>query len=269
MSRRLIEVTALVALLGLLVLLATGSLSETPSTHSSYDTGPNGYRALYDVLQREGIPVTRLEEPLGLMDRNVRVLVLTAAYDDRSDVRRLQNFLGDGGTVLAFRPILGMPRSRGLRSFDVANYTNLALSKHPQRAGEIYAAVAGKGLVAFDERAYGYDRTRSLWSVLPAAVRVAVALAALAVLLALIDANVRFAPAIVREPPAGRDSSDYVRSMASLLRRAHAGRAAIERFARVYPDSEELEHLAAVTRPSDALVQRAAAIFANLRKEQS
>jgi Domain of unknown function (DUF4350) len=254
MSRRIVESAVLIALLGLLVLLATGSLYGVSSTHSSYDTGPNGYRALFDVLQREGIPVTRLEEPLGLMDRRVRVLVLTAPYVDRSDARRLQNFRHGGGIVL--RPV-------------VANYTNLALSKHPQRAGEIYAAVAGHGVVAFDERSYGYDRTRSLWSVLPPAVHVAVWLGALAVLLALIDANVRFAPPIVREPPADRDSSDYVRSMAALLRRAHAGRAAIERFARVYPKSSELERLAAVTRPDDAQVQRAAAIFANLRKDHA
>ncbi len=254
MSRRVVEIAVLVALLGVLVLLATGSMGEAPSTHSSYDTGPNGYRALYDVLQREGIPVTRLEVPLGLMDRNVRVLVLTAPYYDRTDQRRLQNFARGGGTVLRL---------------NVAKYTNLALSKHPRRASEIYAQVAGKGVVAFDERAYGYDRTRPLWSVLPPVVHVAVALAAVAVLLALIDANVRFAPPIVREPPADRDSSDYLRSMGSLLRRAHAGRAAIERFARVYPKSAGLEELAAVTRPSDALVLRAATIFAKLRKDQS
>jgi hypothetical protein len=269
MNRRIIESGALIALLGLLVLLATGSLREVPSTHSSYDTGPNGYRVLFDVLQREGIPVTRLEVPLGLMDPNVRVLVLTSPYVDRSDARRLQSFLRGGGRVLAFGHVTGLPRSPRVRAFEIAHYTNLALSKHPQRAGEIYAALAGRGVVAFDEREYGYDRTRSLWSVLPPAVHLAVWIAALAVLLALIDANVRFAPPIVREPPADRDSSDYVRSMAALLRRAHAGRAAIERFARVYPKSPELEQLAAGTRPNDAQVQRAAAIFANLRKDHA
>ena len=269
MSRRIVEIVILIALLGLLVLVATGSLSEAPSTHSSYDTGPNGYRALYDVLQRESIPVTRLEEPLGLMDRNVRVLVLTSPYVDPSDQRRLQIFLRGGGTVLAFGTIFGLPHSPRVHAFDIARYTNLALSKRPQRASAIYAAVAGKGLVAFDERAYGYDRTRSLWSVLPPAVHVAVALVAIAVLLALIDANVRFAPPIVREPPADRDSSDYLRSMAALLQRSRAGRAAIERFARVYPKSAELERLAAIARPSDALVLRAAEIFAALRKDHA
>jgi len=269
MSRRIVESAVLVALLGLMVAIAYGSLSEAPSTHSSYDTGPNGYRALFGVLRREGIPVTRLEEPLGLMDRNVRVLALTSPYVDGSDARSLQMFLRGGGTVLAFGRTFGLPHSPRVRSFNVAHYTNLALEKHPQRASAIYAAVAGKGMVAFDERAYGYDRTRSLWSVLPPAVHAAVALAALTILLALIDANVRFAPPIVREPPADRDSSDYLRSMAALLRRAHAGRAAIERFTRVYPKSAELEQLAALARPNDALVQRAAEIFAALRKDHA
>jgi hypothetical protein len=269
MTRRIVESVVLVALLGLLVLLAAGSSSAPPSIPSSYDTGRNGYRALYDVLQREGIPVTRLEVPLGVRSPLVRVLAVTAPNYDRSDVQRLEKFLRDGGTVIAFVHVPGLTPSPRLLQFKVADYTNLALSRQPQRAQAVYDAVAGKGLVAFDERAYGYDRTQSLWSVLPPAVHIAIWLAALAVALALIDANVRFAPPIAREPPADRDSSDYLRSMASLLRRAHAGRAAIERFARAYPKSDELEQLAAVTRPNDAQVQRAAAIFATLRKDHA
>ena len=138
-----------------------------------------------------------------------------------------------------------------------------------RRRSTIYEALAGKGLVAFDERPYGYDRTRSLWSVLPAPVHVAFWVAVLAVLLALIDANVRFAPAIARDPPADRDSSDYLRSMAALLRRGHAGRSSIERFARAYPNSPDLAELAAITRPSNAQVLRAAAFYAALRKDHA
>jgi hypothetical protein len=269
MTRRIVESVALVALLGLLVLLAAGSSSAPPSVPSSYDTGRNGYRVLFDVLQREGIAVTRLEVPLGLRSPLVRVLAVTAADYDRADVQRLTNFLHGGGTILAFVHVPGLTHSPRLLQFKLADYTNLALSKQPQRAQAIYDAVAGKGLVAFDERAFGYDRTQSLWSVLPPVVHVAIWLAALAVVLALIDANVRFAPPIVREPPVDRDSSDYLRSMASLLRRARAGRVAIERFARTYPKSDELAQLAAITRPNNALVQRAAAIFATLRKDHA
>jgi len=266
---RAIEIVVLLALLGVLVLLASSSLGRPPSNHSSYDTGRNGYRAIFDVLAREAIPVTRLEAPLGELDPRVRVLVLTAPAYDRSDVRRLQIFMRNGGTVLAFVKIPGLNASPHLQAFNGDKFGNLALRNNPRRALAIYDAVAGKGLVAFDERPYGYDRTQSLWSVLPAPVHVAFFLSIVAVVLALVDANVRFAPAIPREPPADRDSSAYLRSMASLLRRARAGRSAIERFARAYPKSTELAQLAAVTRPSDTLVLRAATIYAALRKEHA
>lgn len=266
MRTRIIEIVVLAALLGLLVLLA-GSAFEPPiSNHSSHDTGPNGYRALFGVLAREGIPVVRLELPLGQRDPHTRVLALTTTGYDRSDLKRLQLFMDRGGMVLAFVKIGGLHPTR---SFDGRNYTNRALQKHPRSALDVYDAVAGKGLVAFDERPYGYDRTRSLWSVLPPAAHAAVWVALLAVVLALIDANVRFAPPIVREAPADRDSSFYLRSMAALLRRGRAGRTTIERFARAYPKSRELGDLAGVTRPNDAQVLRAATLYAALRKEHA
>jgi hypothetical protein len=263
---RIIEIAALVALLGLLVLLAGSSLESPVSNHSSYDTGPNGYRALFGVLARENVPVVRLELPLAQRDPNIRVLAITTSRYDRGDLRRLQSFMDRGGIVVAFARIAGF---HATHSFNGRAYTNLALQKNPKVALDVYDAVAGKGLMAFDERPYGYDRTRSLWSVLPAAVHAAVWVALLAVVLALIDANVRFAPPIVREAPADRDSSDYLRSMATLLRRGRAGRATIERFARAYPKSRELAELAGVARPNDAQVLRAATLYAGLRKEHA
>ena len=252
MKARVVEIAVLAVLLALLASIALSSVAPPPSVHSSFDTGRNGYRALYDVLQREGIPVTRLELPLGMMSSRIGVLVVTTRFRG-NDLRRLAAFKKRGGFVLELY---------GDR------YTNLALSKDPTRARDVYDDVAGKGLVAFDERPYGYDRTQSLWSVLPVPVHVAAGVVVLAVLLALIDANVRFAPPIVREPPAGRDSSDYLRSMAALLRRAHAGRPALERFAHAFPESRELGELAAKTRPDDAAVMRAATLYAALRKER-
>ena len=261
MSARIVESVVLALLLLFLVVLAGAQLEPPRSTHSSFDTGPNGYRALYGVLARERVPVTRLEVPLGARDAHVRVLMLTTVWYDPSDVRALQGFIRGGGTVIAFAPIAGL---HATRSFNGENYTNLALEKNPKRALDVYDAVAGKGLVAFDEHPYGYDRTQSLWSVLPLQVRVAVWIAILAVVLALIDANVRFAPPISRDPPAERDSSDYLRSMGALLSRARAGRTVIERFARAYPRSEELARLAALTRPSDAQVMEAAVLYVSL-----
>ena len=266
MRTRIIEIVVLVALLGFMALLAGSSIAPSASMHSSYDTGPNGYRALYDVMAREGVDVSRLELPLGQRSPTIRALVLTARTYDRADVRRLQLFMQRGGTVLAFAKIDGLHPTR---RFSADDYTNLALQKHPKAALDVYEALAGKGLVAFDERPYGYDRTRSLWSVLPAPVHAAFWVAVLAVVLALIDANVRFAPAIARDPPADRDSSDYLRSMAALLRRGGAGRSSIERFARAYPNSLDLAELAAITRPSNAQVLRAAASYAALRKDHA
>jgi len=263
---RVIESAVLALLLLFLVLLAGAQLATPPSSHSSFDTGPNGYRALYGVLARENVPVTRLETPLGLRDARIRVLMLTSAAYDANDVRALELFIRKGGTVIAFARIANL---HATRTFSGDGYTNLALEKHPQHALDVYDAVAGKGLVAFDEHPYGYDRTQSLWSVLPLAAKAAVWIAVFAVALALVDANVRFAPPIVRDPPAERDSSDYLRSMGALLRRAQAGRTAIERFARAFPKSQELAQLAALTRPSDAQVFRAAALYAELRKERA
>lgn len=269
MRTRIAETLGLFALFGVLLLFASASLGTPASTNSTFDTGPNGYRALYDVLQRENVPVSRLDGPLGTLDPQARVLAVADGSYESNDLQRLRAFMHGGGWIVAFGAIPGLAQAPQLRVFDVSDYTNLALSKSPRRALAVYDAVAGKGPVIFDERVHGYDRTQSLWAVLPTPVRVAAGLAALAVILALIDANVRFAPPIMREPPADRDSSDYVRSMAMLLRRAHAGAAAIDRFARAYPKSAELRELGTVTRPSDALVLRAATIYATLRKERA
>jgi hypothetical protein len=280
MRGRVVETAVLVVAIGLLTLLAIASSSGPVSTHSTFDTGPNGYRALYDVLLAENVPVSRLQAPLGTLDPRVRVLAVASAVStfrglqmpiayDSADVKRLASFTKSGGTVIAFGRIVGMKPSAHVHFLDADSYTNLALSRHPANALEVYRAVAGKGLVAFDERAQGYDSTQSLWSVLPSAVRVAAILAAIAVVLALIDANVRFAPPIARDPPADRDSSDYVRSMAALLRRANAGQPAIERFARAFPNSQELRDLSAITRPSGATVLRAATLYSNLRKDRA
>ena len=269
MRSRIAEVIVLLALFGVLLFVAASSAGTPPSVHSTYDTGRNGYRALFDVLAREAIPVRRLEAPLGLLDPRVRVLILTAPSYDRSDLQRLQAFMRGGGSILDFVRIPGLSPSPHLHRFNGSQFGNLALRQHPQRVVAVYDAVVGRGIVAFDERPYGYDRTKSLWSVMPQPVRVACFLAIAAVVLALVDANVRFAPAIPRDPPADRDSSAYLRSMASLLRRARAGRSAIERFARAYPGSPELAQLAAIARPSDALVLRAATIYAALRKDHA
>lgn len=51
--RRAIEVAALVIAVGVVGALAWTREAPPPSTYSTFDTGPNGYEALYSVLLAE------------------------------------------------------------------------------------------------------------------------------------------------------------------------------------------------------------------------
>lgn len=279
MKRLRREALALAALLAVLLALAFMKSAPSPSTYSTFDRGPNGFLALYDVLARSGVPVRRLEVPLAQRPADVRAIAATPAQPPvfgtalpiaypANDVKRLQQFLSHGGTVVAFGTIPGLKKSRRLLVFDASRYTNAALDAHPRNIVALYDAVAGLGPLAFDERIHGFDRSRSLWDVLPVPVRAACWIALAALVLWLIDSNLRFAPAIAVEPPAERNSSDYVRSMARLLRRARAGRAAIERFASLLPQDERLAALATQARPSNDAVLAAAIRFSSQRKER-
>jgi hypothetical protein len=150
---------------------------------------------------------------------------------------------------------------------DVSRFTNRALSENPRNAVAAYDVLAGHGLVVFDEHLHGYGTDRTLWSVLPPPVRAAFWLVVAALLIVLVDANVRFAPPVIREVRGERDSAAYITSMASLLRRARAGAAAIARFAKKAKDDDELQQLAQRLHPSDAMVLRAAILAARRRKE--
>jgi len=228
--RRLVEYALIAAIAFVMAALALANAHAPPSTYSTFDTGPNGYRAIFEVLRREHVDAQRLEVPLGQLPADAGAIAATPqlpafgrqlpiAYGS-ADIKRLQAFLKRGGTVLAFGKIPGLAKARGLHVLDAASYTNAALARDPRRALDVYDAVAGRGSLYFDERLHGYDRTSTLWQVLPNTVRAGVLLAAVAVLLALVEANVRWIPAVPVEPPGDRDSSDYIISMARLLRRA-------------------------------------------------
>ncbi len=100
----------LAAIVGLAVAREWSARAEY-SFYSTYDTGPNGYRALYDVLSAERVDVTRSERPLGLLDARVRTLVISSnrsdvaaqvsrAQLDAGDVQRLQRFVREGGRLV-------------------------------------------------------------------------------------------------------------------------------------------------------------------------
>ncbi len=282
---------------GVALLLAIGygqSALEQPrvSVASSYDTGPNGYRALYDVLRSAGVPLHRFERVPGLLDPSIRTLVMTGYESDPAakpldvhDVAALRRFVRNGGRFVAiddefagaqdvtpgvgatvrarasgaaavgrdaytqgvtivrgpidwvfpFKRLRGVPLLANARGVVAVSYrygrgeviavTAPALFANAQlrNAGNLrfaYNAIAGHGNASFDEYVHGYDDRLSLLSVLPAADRAALAIVAAAVVLALIGANVPFAPPYLPPPADERDSSDYVAAMAELMRRS-------------------------------------------------
>ncbi|MDQ2993012.1 MAG: hypothetical protein M3R30_09380, partial [Candidatus Eremiobacteraeota bacterium] len=184
----------------------------------------------------------------------------------------------DGATVALAYPF-GKGEVVAISAPALFGNSNLAKADNARFA---YDLLAGRGRIAFDERPHGYAVDKSLWDALPQPTRWAFWIVCAVVGLALIGANVRFAPPIPLDPPDERDSSAYVRAMASLLRRAHSARAAIgtfyedgQRRARRHPDLppesasaiDELARLHNISRPGDAVLIRAATIDARLRKD--
>ncbi len=131
---------------------------------------------------------------------------------------------GEAAVALAYRKGRGtVVYVGGVTPFDNAHIgagDNAAFS---------YALFAPLGTVMFDEALYGYGKSKSMWSVLPRAVRFGVIVAAFALVLTLIGANLPFAPPRVLQTGDVRDSSEYVQSLASMLARSGARRDAVER----------------------------------------
>jgi len=277
-----------------------------PSTFSSYDTGKNGYRALYEVLRAAGVSVRRFENPLPTLDSQTQTLVITSyEYEgemtakplDKNDADWLRAFVRNGGRLVAIdsqfagsadaAPAVGttvqaaggaavtLARNeftRGVRLIDgpigwsfpfserdgvplLANRGGMVGVWYRYGRGEViaitapeifgnewlrnadnlrfaYNVVAGHGIVAFDEYVHGYSETPSAWGVLPAPVHVAVWIALAIAVIALIGANVPFAPPYPADLPDERTSSDYITAIAELMRRSR-GRA---------PDEDVLWH---------------------------
>lgn len=263
------------------------------SVYSTYDTGPNGYRALYAVLQSSGVSVRRFERVLGVLDPSIKTLVITGYENDPAakaldehDAALLRRFVENGGRIVAIDEELagasdvtpgvgtslqtpgggdaialarnaytqGVTRTRGTINWTfsfkeprgvplLANKQGMVAVAYRIGRGEVvavtapallgnaqlrnadnlrfaYNVIAGHGEAAFDEYVHGYDDDLSLWAVLPNADRAAVWIVIAILVLALIGANVPFAPPHLATPHDERDSSHYITAIAELMRRS-------------------------------------------------
>lgn len=296
MTRRTGEAIALVAALLLIVLVSIAQHRQgSVSTFSSFDRGRNGFLAIYNVLAREGVPVRRIFDRVPFVSRDVGVLVFTenaperlggGAYEtlSKNDVIALRAFARKHRIVVFAHPPSAL--AKALNGFSVqfgdpSIFSNDGLARSPRAARRAYDAVAGHGVVAFYERLHGYTADRSFWEALPPPVHAAAWIALVVLALSLVDANVRFAPPIASQAPPERDSSTYIRAMASLLRRArarhsaaHALSADAERLAarravrgELRRSLDALRGIAQKRSIDDVAVIRAARYYAALRKE--
>jgi hypothetical protein len=288
----IVVLTISVLLLGLLAYGRSTIEKRHPSVYSAYDTGPNGYRALYEVLRAAGVAVQRFERPLSALDPSTRTLIVTGYEDDPSpkpldahDAAVLRRFVQNGGrlvaldtefagrndvtpgvgtterrssteaTAVAHGPYTaGVARVRGPIAWVfplnktrgaplLANAHGIVAVAYQFGRGEVvaitapdlfgnaqlrsadnlpfaYNVIAHHGAAVFDEYVHGYDDRLGMWTVLPAPVHAAVWIVVAIVVLALIGANVPFAPPYLPEPPEERDSSGYIAALAELMRRS-------------------------------------------------
>jgi hypothetical protein len=294
---RRLDVVVLAGCALLLVLLGYehGSIEQRrrPSVYSTYDTGPDGYRALFEVLKSAGVAVRRFEGPLPTLDADARTLVITGYENDPSakpldqhDTEFLRRFVSGGGHLVAIDAefagpqdvtpgagttlqtpgggnaialarnayTAGVARAGGTINWTfpfkdphgiplLANKQGMVAVWYRLGRGDViavtaptlfgnarlrdadnlrfaYNAIATHGPVDFDEYIHGYDASMTTWGVLPAPVHAAVWIVVALAAIALIGANVPFAPPY--PPPARdeRDSSGYVTAVAELMRRS-------------------------------------------------
>lgn len=108
-----------IVLLAVLTMLRNGAQAP-PSQPSTFDTGANGYAALYDLLVNERVPAGRFEDPIGTLPPRTATLVLAgsaafaAAVHGEPAERALDTWVRSGGTLVIVDPYAAS-RALGLR----------------------------------------------------------------------------------------------------------------------------------------------------------
>ncbi|HZZ66233.1 MAG TPA: DUF4350 domain-containing protein [Candidatus Baltobacteraceae bacterium] len=340
---------AAVAVLMVLVVLRESLTSSLYSVPSTYDTGPRGYAALYELLARERLRVQRFEEPLSQLISYRGTLVIAGPDDDVPLINSgpqdhtLETWVRSGGTLVllgnlprAVRVQFGLPAQSSLRERAARSGCGIAghfVLEAPFRFGaplrcdreaQTLAAAAGRSVVtayrrgngllihsataqlfdnahlaragnaafayavlarssvSFDEYGFGYSRTRSFWQVLPTTLRVAVIIAAFALVTAIAGALLPSAPPKAGGGTAERNSGEYMRSLAAMLRRGGARRATVRRLGRAVEELlaargagdphireriEQARALQTLAAPTQADLLAVGKLFASVRKE--
>jgi hypothetical protein len=144
-----LETLVLVLAFGLLVAvaLATQRAKSTAvlDSYSTYDAASGGYRALYELLGREGLRAGRFEQRPAFLTAQTDTLVWAEPlqFDPRqiattnADVAALQEWVRAGGSLLyigfdevaAKRGILGLPRTRGAAATRSTPFVATALAR--------------------------------------------------------------------------------------------------------------------------------------------
>jgi hypothetical protein len=140
-KRRPFEIVLVAVGAALLIAIAFArSASESkavPSVYSTFDTGINGYRAVYNVLAARGVAVQRAELDLGLLDPAVRTLVIATVQPERTlpntrdavplttrDLPLLEDFMRRGGRLVVLDTDIGDPGDEKLGLPAVRNVTH-------------------------------------------------------------------------------------------------------------------------------------------------
>jgi hypothetical protein len=136
----LLELAALGA--AVVCLVAFGLLGQTKNegavdTYSTYDAGAGGVRAWYELLEREGVRVSRYEERTAFLDRSIGALIAvdTSFLDPRTsdsvtaDGPAIAGWVRDGGRLLVAGN--GMLTTFGRRQLQLPN--TAILTPHQSR----------------------------------------------------------------------------------------------------------------------------------------